>query len=60
MFCCQTPEEDASIQSISIDPMGTMMSAINNKVRGSNSSDDQNHGKQNSFIISVIFLFLED
>ncbi|XP_061181019.1 target of rapamycin complex subunit lst8-like [Saccostrea echinata] len=26
-----TPEKDASIQSISIDPMGTMMSAINNK-----------------------------
>ncbi|XP_056020358.1 target of rapamycin complex subunit lst8-like isoform X2 [Ostrea edulis] len=26
-----TPQKDASIQSISIDPMGTMMAAINNK-----------------------------
>ena len=33
IICYQTPEKDASIQSISIDPMGTMMSAINNKVR---------------------------
>jgi hypothetical protein len=26
------PEPDAAVQSISIDPMGTMMAAVNNKV----------------------------
>ena len=28
----QIPEPDSSIQSISIDPMGTMMAAVTNKV----------------------------
>lgn len=31
-FSPQIPEPDAAIQSISIDPMGTMMAAVNNKV----------------------------
>ena len=32
-FSLQIPEPDSSIQSISIDPMGTMMAAVTNKVR---------------------------
>ena len=32
-FSFQIPEPDSSIQSISIDPMGTMMAAVTNKVR---------------------------
>ena len=31
-FYIQIPEQEAPITSVSIDPMGTMMAAVNNKV----------------------------